>query len=174
MTAALGMTLKERSCEDSLCCWYFSSASLAFGRGRKATLGRGGRRGPARRRGHPKEVMERARAKRRPRPWSRPGALPQIPHPGGQQPTLRRIDLRCCAGQDRPLEILRPVAPGEPESLSGAHPASISPVYPEKGEGLSVRLSLSKNRLKEGEEVRIFYQTNRTPMSPLLHRCRRW
>jgi hypothetical protein len=39
--------------------------------------------------------------------------------------------------------------------------ASISPVYPEQGEGLAVRLSLSKNRLKEGEEVQLFYQTNR-------------
>ena len=31
----------------------------------------------------------------------------------------------------------------------------IEPVYPEKGEGLSAKLSLSKTDLKEGEEVKI-------------------
>lgn len=36
--------------------------------------------------------------------------------------------------------------------------ALIEPVYPEAGEGLSVKLSLSKTNLKEGEEVKIFYQ----------------
>jgi hypothetical protein len=38
--------------------------------------------------------------------------------------------------------------------------ALIKPVYPEKGEGLSVKLSLSKTDLREGEEVKIFYQAN--------------
>ena len=38
--------------------------------------------------------------------------------------------------------------------------ALIEPVYPEKGEGLSIKLSLSKTDLKEGEEVRIFYQVS--------------
>src|SRR3989337_2028654 len=36
--------------------------------------------------------------------------------------------------------------------------AMIEPVYPEKGEGLSLKLSLSKTSLKEGEEVKVFYQ----------------
>ncbi|MBI3585436.1 MAG: DUF4384 domain-containing protein [Nitrospinae bacterium] len=36
--------------------------------------------------------------------------------------------------------------------------ALIEPVYPEKGHGMSVKLSLSKADLKEGEEVKIFYQ----------------
>ncbi|MBI5874543.1 MAG: DUF4384 domain-containing protein [Deltaproteobacteria bacterium] len=36
--------------------------------------------------------------------------------------------------------------------------ALIKPVYPEKGEGISIKLSLSKIELKEGEEVKIFYQ----------------
>ena len=36
--------------------------------------------------------------------------------------------------------------------------ALIEPVYPEKGEGISIKLSLSKTDLKEGEEVKIFYQ----------------
>jgi hypothetical protein len=36
--------------------------------------------------------------------------------------------------------------------------ALIEPVYPERGEGLSIKLSLSKTDLKEGEEVKIFYQ----------------
>ncbi|GAB6272510.1 MAG: DUF4384 domain-containing protein [Smithella sp.] len=35
--------------------------------------------------------------------------------------------------------------------------ALVEPVYPEKGEGLSVRLSLSKSDLREGDEVKIFY-----------------
>lgn len=35
--------------------------------------------------------------------------------------------------------------------------ALVEPVYPEKGEGLSVKLSLSKSDLKEGEDVKIFY-----------------
>jgi len=39
--------------------------------------------------------------------------------------------------------------------------ALVEPVYPEKGEGISVKLSLSKTVLKEGEEVKIFFQTNR-------------
>ncbi|MDI6744263.1 MAG: DUF4384 domain-containing protein [Thermodesulfovibrionales bacterium] len=39
--------------------------------------------------------------------------------------------------------------------------ALIKPVYPEKGEGISVKLSLSKTVLREGEEVKIFFQTNR-------------
>ena len=38
--------------------------------------------------------------------------------------------------------------------------ALIEPVYPEKGQGLSVKLSLSKADLKEGDEVKIFYQAN--------------
>jgi len=39
--------------------------------------------------------------------------------------------------------------------------ALIEPVYPEKGEGLSTKLSLSKTDLKEGEEVKIFYQVSK-------------
>ncbi|MDD5170759.1 MAG: DUF4384 domain-containing protein [Syntrophales bacterium] len=39
--------------------------------------------------------------------------------------------------------------------------ALVSPVYPEKGEGLSVKLSLSKTGLREGDEVRVQYQANR-------------
>jgi len=31
-------------------------------------------------------------------------------------------------------------------------------VYPEKGEGMSARLSLSKDQLREGEDVKVFYQ----------------
>ena len=38
--------------------------------------------------------------------------------------------------------------------------ALIKPVYPEKGEGISIKLSLSKTDLKEGEEVKIFYQAS--------------
>jgi len=38
--------------------------------------------------------------------------------------------------------------------------ALVEPVYPEKGEGLSVKLSLSKTDLKEGDEVHIFYQAS--------------
>ena len=38
--------------------------------------------------------------------------------------------------------------------------ALIEPVYPEKGEGLSAKLSLSKTDLKEGDEVKIFYQVS--------------
>lgn len=38
--------------------------------------------------------------------------------------------------------------------------ALIEPVYPEKGEGLLLKLSLSKTSLKEGEEVKVFYQVN--------------
>jgi hypothetical protein len=38
--------------------------------------------------------------------------------------------------------------------------ALIEPVYPEKGEGLSAKLSLSKTDLREGDEVRIFYQVS--------------
>ncbi len=39
--------------------------------------------------------------------------------------------------------------------------ALVEPVYPEKGEGLRIKVSLSKSELKEGEEVKIFYQANR-------------
>ena len=38
--------------------------------------------------------------------------------------------------------------------------ALIKPVYPEKGEGLKIELNLSKTDLKEGEEVKIFYQAS--------------
>jgi len=38
--------------------------------------------------------------------------------------------------------------------------ALVMPVYPEKGEGISLKLSLSKTDLKEGDEVKIFYQAN--------------
>ena len=38
--------------------------------------------------------------------------------------------------------------------------ALIEPLYPERGEGLSIKLSLSKTDLKEGEEVKIFYQVS--------------
>ncbi|MBI4823895.1 MAG: DUF4384 domain-containing protein [Nitrospirae bacterium] len=38
--------------------------------------------------------------------------------------------------------------------------ALIIPVYPEKGEGISIKLSLSKTELKEGEEVKLFYQAS--------------
>jgi len=39
--------------------------------------------------------------------------------------------------------------------------AFVEPVYPEKGDSLSARLSLSKTDLKEGNEVQIFYQVNK-------------
>jgi hypothetical protein len=39
--------------------------------------------------------------------------------------------------------------------------ALVEPVYPEKGESLSARLSLSKKNLKAGEEVQIFYQVGK-------------
>lgn len=39
--------------------------------------------------------------------------------------------------------------------------AHIKPVYPEKGEGISIKLSLSKADLKEGDEVKIFYQADK-------------
>lgn len=38
--------------------------------------------------------------------------------------------------------------------------ALIIPVYPERGEGLTIKLSLSKTHLKEGDKVKIFYQAN--------------
>ena len=38
--------------------------------------------------------------------------------------------------------------------------ALVEPVYPEKGVGLSTKLSLSKTDLKEGDEVKIFYQVS--------------
>jgi len=38
--------------------------------------------------------------------------------------------------------------------------ALIKPVYPEKGEGISIKLSLSKADLKEGEDVKIFYEAS--------------
>ncbi len=38
--------------------------------------------------------------------------------------------------------------------------ALIEPVYPEKGEGLSAKLSLSNTDLKEGDEVKLFYQVS--------------
>ncbi|HLA51565.1 MAG TPA: DUF4384 domain-containing protein, partial [Thermodesulfobacteriota bacterium] len=38
--------------------------------------------------------------------------------------------------------------------------ALIKPVYPEKGEGISIKLFLSKTDLRDGEEVKIFYQTS--------------
>jgi len=37
--------------------------------------------------------------------------------------------------------------------------ALVKPVYPERGEGLSLTASLSKVDVREGEEVRIYYQT---------------
>ncbi len=36
----------------------------------------------------------------------------------------------------------------------------VEPVYPEKGQGISLKISLSKSVLKEGEEAKIFYQAN--------------
>lgn len=38
--------------------------------------------------------------------------------------------------------------------------ALVKPVYPEKGEGLTAKLFLSKAKVKEGENVKIFYSTN--------------
>jgi hypothetical protein len=38
--------------------------------------------------------------------------------------------------------------------------ALIEPVYPEKGQGISIKLSLSKTELKQGDEVNIFYQAS--------------
>ena len=38
--------------------------------------------------------------------------------------------------------------------------ALIKPVYPEKGEGISIKVSLSKTDLKQGDEVKIFYQAS--------------
>ena len=39
--------------------------------------------------------------------------------------------------------------------------ALVELVYPKRGDGLEIKLSLSKSDLKEGEEVRVFYQANR-------------
>ena len=38
--------------------------------------------------------------------------------------------------------------------------ALVEQIYPEKGKGLQVKLSLSKTNLREGEEVKIYYETN--------------
>lgn len=38
--------------------------------------------------------------------------------------------------------------------------ALVEPLYPEKGKGLVAKLSLSKTELREGEEVKIYYETN--------------
>lgn len=38
--------------------------------------------------------------------------------------------------------------------------ALVEPVYPEKGQCLSLKMSLSKSVLKEGEEAKVFYQAN--------------
>lgn len=38
--------------------------------------------------------------------------------------------------------------------------ALVEPHYPEKGEGLSVKLHISKAKLREGEEVKIHYEAN--------------
>lgn len=38
--------------------------------------------------------------------------------------------------------------------------ALIKPVYPEKGEGISLKVSLSKTELKQGNEVKILYQAS--------------
>ncbi|MCL4456342.1 MAG: DUF4384 domain-containing protein [Nitrospirae bacterium] len=38
--------------------------------------------------------------------------------------------------------------------------ALVSPVYPEKGKGIALKVSLSKADLKEGSDVKIFYQAN--------------
>jgi hypothetical protein len=38
--------------------------------------------------------------------------------------------------------------------------ALVEPLYPEKGKGLSAKLNLSKTKLREGEEVKIYYETN--------------
>lgn len=37
--------------------------------------------------------------------------------------------------------------------------ALVRPVYPEEAEGIGIKLSLSKSTMKEGEEVKIYYQT---------------
>ncbi len=37
----------------------------------------------------------------------------------------------------------------------------IEPVYPEKGHGISIKLSLSKSVMKEGDDVKIFYQASK-------------
>ena len=39
--------------------------------------------------------------------------------------------------------------------------ALVQPVHPEKGEGISIKLSLSKAALYEGDEVKIFFQSNK-------------
>lgn len=38
--------------------------------------------------------------------------------------------------------------------------ALVDPVYPEKGQGISIKLALSKSVLKEGEETKVIYQSN--------------
>lgn len=38
--------------------------------------------------------------------------------------------------------------------------ALVAPVYPEKGEGLAVKLTLSRSELKQGDEVSLFYQVS--------------
>lgn len=38
--------------------------------------------------------------------------------------------------------------------------ALVQPVYPQEGEGISIKLDLSKSSLQQGEEVKILYQTN--------------
>jgi hypothetical protein len=38
--------------------------------------------------------------------------------------------------------------------------ALVRPVYPEEGDGIQVKLSLAKSALKQGENTRIYYQTN--------------
>ncbi len=50
--------------------------------------------------------------------------------------------------------------------------ALIKPVYPEKGEGISIRVSLSKTDLRQGDEVKIFYQASADCYVYYIFSCR--
>ncbi len=50
--------------------------------------------------------------------------------------------------------------PNERERYEISLKALVRPVYPEKGNAISARLSLSRSDLRQGEEVTVFYETN--------------
>ena len=65
-------------------------------------------------------------------------------------------------GRIEKIEVLEESWDGKEKNLYKVKvKALVRPVYPEKGEGLFVKPALSKADLKEGEEVKIFYQANR-------------
>jgi hypothetical protein len=110
----------------------------------------------------PKEVMERARNEARRKAVEQAvGAFVRSQALVANNELAEEFTYARVRGRIDKVQILREERDrNDPNLYRCWLKALVQPVYPQEGEGISIKLDLSKTSLQQGEEVKILYQTN--------------